>query len=178
MYKIVGADQKEYGPVTEEQLWQWISEGRANGQTLARFNDGPLKPLSTYPEFAAALGITLQAPGTTTPPPPPPSAPPPLTLGSGIPTSSAGPPPTHGMAIAGLVCGILGLFCCGPLFSTLGLVFSAIALSKINQDPLRHSGKGVALAGLLLSVLGYIFFAVLLSTGMFRRTFRRFPRYF
>ena len=33
MYKIIGADQKEYGPVTAEQLRQWIAEGRVNGQT-------------------------------------------------------------------------------------------------------------------------------------------------
>jgi hypothetical protein len=33
MYKIIGADGKEYGPVTIEQLRQWIAEGRANAQT-------------------------------------------------------------------------------------------------------------------------------------------------
>ena len=33
MYKIIGADQKEYGPVTPEQLRQWITEGRASLQT-------------------------------------------------------------------------------------------------------------------------------------------------
>src|SRR5262245_21124509 len=53
MYKIVGADQKEYGPVSEEQIRQWITEGRANAQTIARFGEGPWKPLVTFPEFAA-----------------------------------------------------------------------------------------------------------------------------
>ncbi len=33
MYKIIGADGKEYGPVTSEQVRQWITEGRANAQT-------------------------------------------------------------------------------------------------------------------------------------------------
>ena len=33
MYKIIGADQKEYGPVSAEQLRLWIAEGRVNGQT-------------------------------------------------------------------------------------------------------------------------------------------------
>lgn len=33
MYKIIGADGKEYGPVTIEQLRQWLSEGRVNLQT-------------------------------------------------------------------------------------------------------------------------------------------------
>jgi hypothetical protein len=34
MYKIIGADQKEYGPVSVEQLRQWISQGRVNTQTI------------------------------------------------------------------------------------------------------------------------------------------------
>ena len=33
MYKIIGADQKEYGPIAADQLRQWISEGRINGET-------------------------------------------------------------------------------------------------------------------------------------------------
>ena len=33
MYKIIGADGKEYGPVNAEQLRQWLTEGRVNQQT-------------------------------------------------------------------------------------------------------------------------------------------------
>ena len=33
MYKIIGGDQKEYGPVTADQLRAWITEGRVNGLT-------------------------------------------------------------------------------------------------------------------------------------------------
>ena len=33
MYKIIGADQKEYGPITAEQLRQWLAEGRVNANT-------------------------------------------------------------------------------------------------------------------------------------------------
>jgi hypothetical protein len=33
MYKIIGADGKEYGPVSAEQLRQWQAEGRVNAQT-------------------------------------------------------------------------------------------------------------------------------------------------
>jgi hypothetical protein len=168
MFKIVGADQKEYGPVTEEQVRQWISEGRANGQTIARLGDGPWKPLSTFPEFAATFG------GATPNP-----SPPPLTLppAYGAPMTSAAAPPTNGMAIAGLSCSIVGLFCCGPIFSTLGLIFSVLALSQINQNPSRFSGRGVAVAGVALALVGYALFAVLLFSGVLRRAFKRFPRY-
>ncbi len=170
MYKIVGADQKEYGPVTEEQMRQWIADGRANAQTLARFGDGPWKQLSTFPEFANSLG-TLPPPSSSIPPL---SAPPP-PLTSPI-TPGALPPATSGMAVAGLTCSILGLFCCGPIFSTLGLVFSALALSQINQNPSRYTGKNMAIAGLVLALIGYVIFAVLLISGVFGRAIRGFPR--
>jgi len=172
MYKIVGADQKEYGPITEEQLRQWIIEGRANAQTIVRFNEGPWKALSTFPEFASALGTSSAAV-----PPPPPTTLPPLAPGT-LSSSSVVAPPNHGMAIAGLICSILGLFCCGPIFSTLGLVFSILALAQINENPLRYSGKGLALAGIILAVIGYGLFALFLFSGLFRRAWRRFPRHF
>jgi hypothetical protein len=57
MYKIIGGDQKEYGPVTTEQLRQWIAEGRVNGQTLVQAEGvAEWKPLSAMPEFADTLG--------------------------------------------------------------------------------------------------------------------------
>ena len=56
MYKIIGADQKEYGPVAAEQVRKWIAEGRANAQTRARAGESDdWKPLSDFPEFADAL---------------------------------------------------------------------------------------------------------------------------
>jgi hypothetical protein len=175
MYKILGADQKEYGPVTEEQLRQWIAEGRANALTSAKFGDGPWKPLSSFPEFAAALG-TLPPPPAAAPTSPPPLGAPTTTPLSPLPGSA--PQTTSGMAVAGLICSILGLFCCGPIFSTLGLVFSALGLSQINREPSKYSGKGAAIAGLVLALVGYVIFAIMLSTGVLSRTFRHFPRHF
>src|SRR5258707_5635306 len=56
MYKIIGADQKEYGPVTGEQLRQWFIEGRVNGQTLIKAEtETEWKPLASSPEFADLL---------------------------------------------------------------------------------------------------------------------------
>jgi len=34
MYKIIGADGKEYGPVSVDQIRQWAAAGRINAQTL------------------------------------------------------------------------------------------------------------------------------------------------
>ena len=57
MYKILGVDGREYGPVTAEQLRQWIREGRANAQTKAQAEGATeWKPISAFPEFADLAG--------------------------------------------------------------------------------------------------------------------------
>ena len=56
MYKIIGGDQKEYGPVTADELRRWIAEGRLGGQSLVRAeSEGGWLPLASFPEFAEAL---------------------------------------------------------------------------------------------------------------------------
>lgn len=65
MYRIIGADGKEYGPITAEQLAQWIAEGRANGQTRVRAEGtAEWRDLCEFPEFAIPLGTRprIQAP--------------------------------------------------------------------------------------------------------------------
>lgn len=85
-YKIIGADGKEYGPISSEQLRQWIKEGRANAQTKVLLEGTTeWKPLSEFPDLASAL----PGPGPGIPP----GAPPPLrpTLGtSPFPPAGAG----------------------------------------------------------------------------------------
>lgn len=72
MYKIIGADGREYGPVGADQVKQWIAEGRANAQTRAQAQGaGDWKPLADFAEFHPSLGI----PGGAPPPIAPPVAP-------------------------------------------------------------------------------------------------------
>jgi len=143
MYYLIGADQKEYGPVDADEVRAWIAEGRANGQTLARLEGGPWKPLSTFPEFAATLGAAPQ--------------PPPVPLAQASLAGRA--PETNGMAVAGLVMGILsmtiGLVCCGLVFNILGIIFSSVALSQLKRS--QQSGRNLAIVGLVLSLLGLLF---------------------
>ena len=69
MYTIIGADQREYGPVSEEQIAQWIAQGRADARTRARAGEGgEWKPLSEFPEFAAALAARRSLARTAPPP--------------------------------------------------------------------------------------------------------------
>ena len=56
-YLIIGGDGKEYGPVTDADVRQWLAEGRLNAQSMAKAeSDAEFRPLSAFPEFAAAFG--------------------------------------------------------------------------------------------------------------------------
>jgi hypothetical protein len=56
MYKIIGADGKEYGPIAAEQLRQWIAENRVNAQTrILAESATEWKTVADCPEFAAAV---------------------------------------------------------------------------------------------------------------------------
>ncbi len=71
MYRIIGADGKEYGPVSADQMKQWIAEGRVNLQTrVLAEGTTEWKTIAELPEFAAPT--PTPAPGA--PPPPPMSA--------------------------------------------------------------------------------------------------------
>lgn len=62
MFKMIGGDGQEYGPVTAEQLRQWIWDHRANGQTLVRAEgEADWKPLGAWPEFADTLTAASRA---------------------------------------------------------------------------------------------------------------------
>jgi TM2 domain-containing membrane protein YozV len=73
MYRIVGKDGQQYGPVTAEQLRGWIAENRANAQTLVQADGSQdWKPLGSFSEFAADLkppAMSAAAPPTITLPP-------------------------------------------------------------------------------------------------------------
>ena len=81
MYKVIGADKKEYGPVTAEIIKRWVAEGRANSQTQVQAEGSTeWKPLSEFPEFAELLG-TSAAPSSPQAPWEPPAVPAELVLG-------------------------------------------------------------------------------------------------
>jgi TM2 domain-containing membrane protein YozV len=56
MYRIVGADGRQYGPAGAEEIRRWIADKRVHHQTLAQQEGSPeWKPLESFPEFAAEL---------------------------------------------------------------------------------------------------------------------------
>ena len=153
MYIITGADGRDYGPVTADQLRAWIAEGRANAQTRVREEGVPdWKLLAEFPEFAAQATVQPTAAGT---------APAPFPV---APSSR-----TNSMATAGMVLGILsltlGCCCYGLPFNVAGIICSSIALSQIKNDPVNHQGRGMAIAGLVFSILSIVVAGLLLAFG-------------
>lgn len=141
-YSIIGHDQKQYGSVTEDQLRQWIREGRANAQTRVQAEGSTeWKSLSEIPEFAAALKGAL-------PPPLPPVA------------TTVAPQKTSALAVTSLVLGILGLFTCG-LSALAGLICGIVAMVKVKNSDGKLGGGGIALAGTIVSGIFLIMLPIL-----------------
>jgi hypothetical protein len=154
MYRIIGADGREYGPITAEQVREWIAEGRANAQTFAR-TEGATQwtPLIEYLEFAPVLARLA-------PPAPVPG-----------PISITPAPRTNSMAVASMVMGLLsvtcGLCCCyGMPFNVLGIVFSLVALAQIRNDPQNQQGRSLAIAGLVLSLASIVLAVLFVTLGL------------
>ena len=70
-------------------------------------------------------------------------------------------PHKKGLAIASLVCGIIGGV--ASTFSLAALICGHISLMNIKKDPKTYGGKGLTIAGLILGYLGVVL-ALLLGT--------------
>jgi Domain of unknown function (DUF4190) len=83
-------------------------------------------------------------------------------------TYNAPPPPpgygyqqqqtSNGMAVAALVCGIVGLLIANIILGPLAIIFGGIALSRANKGAPR---KTMAIWGLALGILDVVIFVVL-----------------
>lgn len=82
---MIGGDGRQYGPVSVEQIKQWVAEGRATPQTLLRVEGGEWKPLATFPEFVGVV-----------------TSPPPVVTGAAWPANAA--------LKSRIAAGVLGIF--------------------------------------------------------------------
>ena len=98
--------------------------------------------------------------------------------------------PTHTLAIASLIFGILGLVgICPGLGSIVAVITGGMAQREIQSDPARFTGDGLAKAGLILGWIGiglvalgicaaiayFLFIAVIIGTSDFEGSFRLVP---
>jgi hypothetical protein len=150
MYKIIGADGNEYGPIAAAQVRQWIAEGRLNGLSKIQVDgSGVWMQLRDMPEFSTLV----------------PASPPPISLGAPRPPSfpsaprppsPSGLPPNNPLAAWSLGTGIASLPCCFSfILSPVSIVLGAVALSQINRNP-NQGGRGMAAAGIVLGSISLV----------------------
>lgn len=75
---------------------------------------------------------------------------------------------SSGLSIAGMVLGILSICCCciSYVFAIPAFILSIIALAK------KKSGKGMAIAGLITSIIGLIFSVIILISNIIARPYK------
>ena len=143
MYKIVGVDGQQYGPVSAEEIRRWIAEHRVNAQTLVHLEGSPdWKPLGLFPEFASELKVL---PPLITPPPAAADA---SRASNKIPAGICGIL-LGGLGIhkfilgytgAGIVLLLVTLLTCGiawPMTHLIGLIEGIIYLCKSDEEFVR-----------------------------------------
>jgi len=130
MFKIIGADQKEYGPVATAQIRQWIIDGRLTGQTQAqREGSTEWQPLSAFEEFADVLRPAAPSPAA----PAPMGAPAPMAAAAPTGSREAAFSAVKGPAIALIITSAIamGLY----LIRGLMLLFVGGAMLQQNLPP-------------------------------------------
>jgi len=131
MYKIIGDDGKEYGPVGLEDVRQWIAQGRVNGHTRVRPEGAAdWQSAASVPEINALLAG-----------PPAPSA--------AVPAGAIANPPAgvrSGLAITSFVFGLI--LCLGPITGLPAIICGHIAHARTRRSPREFGGAGF--------ILGYV----------------------
>jgi hypothetical protein len=95
-----------------------------------------------------------------TPPPAPVSEWQNQNIGSNTPFQ---PPPTgqdQTLAIVSLVCGILSILCCGLITGIPAIITGYMAKNNVDTNPNQYSGRGMALAGMILGSIGTVLFII------------------
>lgn len=163
------------GPVPTEDMIDRIAMGEISPTDLA-WCEGMADwlPVAQIPQLQVAPPVKPEAPAAA----PVGAAPasPYQTPAAAAPAASPsyavpGQPPSQGLAIGSLVCGILAIVTCclwpfGIVFIIAAVVLGHIALGKIKADPARNGGKGMAKAGLITGYIGLLFFLISLVLFM------------
>ncbi len=142
MYKIIGADGNEYGPVSREQLREWMAQGRVGAQTRVRPEaGGEWQPLGSYPE----LNFTATEPPVSSALRPPSAADrASKKVAAGVCGILIGALGIHkfilGYTGAGLIMLLVSVLTCGiaaPVFGIIGLIEGILYLTKSDEEFVR-----------------------------------------
>ena len=142
MYKIIGTDGRQYGPVNTEQIRRWLAENRLHAQTLVQSEGASdWKPLGSLAEFAADLNAVpppiIPAPGAA-------AARASQKIAAGIFGILLGSLGIHkfilgytGAGLIMLLVTVLTCFILSPLMHLIGLIEGIIYLTKSDEEFVR-----------------------------------------
>jgi hypothetical protein len=149
MYKILGADGKEYGPVTVERLGQWLVQGRINGQTQIQVTgSAEWRPAAQLPELASLFAPPSLPPAKAVPPP---VLRPPKALAK-----------SQGLAVVSFVLSVVSfVLCLSALTGIPAIICGHIARRRAARLPERYAGAGFAMAGIVLGYASILFSLVI-----------------
>jgi prepilin-type processing-associated H-X9-DG protein len=83
------------------------------------------------------------------------------------PAAPEAQPKTSRLAIASLICGIVGP-CTVGLCSVIGIILGIVGLVKIGKEPAAMRGRGLAIAGIVVSGVGIVMLPLIIGfLGMF-----------
>ena len=86
------------------------------------------------------------------------------TLNADSPPLVLPPRDLNGLAIGSLVCGLFWMWGIG---SIAAIILGYIALRQIRRDPFRLTGKGMAIAGIVLGWIGVLGLLLIISLGIY-----------
>jgi hypothetical protein len=76
---------------------------------------------------------------------------------------------TNGLALTSMILGIvamvLSISIIGLVSAILALIFGAIGLSQINKNKEKYKGKGFAIAGLVMGIIGCAIYGLLIAAA-------------
>lgn len=141
-----GKDNTQHGPVSEQEIQTLASSGQIDSSTIIwREGMADWIPMKDVPEFQSAA-VDSASPYSS-----------PQT-NAAQPTSHhpVVAPPTDGLAIASLVCGILAVISCyiWGLFGLPAVICGHMSLKKMKNSVTPIGGRGMAIAGLITGYIG------------------------
>ena len=141
MYKVIGKDGRESGPIEREELRRWIFEHRVIETSMVKAEGSDVwVPIGKTPEFAEFFSGGSAAPKSSIP-----------TSTAGISEALRG---THPLCIWGFCFSIASfVICCfGLPLGVAGFILSLLGLVTVVKDP-RYKGKMLAIIGIIVSLL-------------------------
>jgi GYF domain 2/Domain of unknown function (DUF4190) len=163
---FVGRSGQQTGPFSVEQLKGMAASGELQATDLV-WKDGMAgwEPAATLPGVFPGSPDAAQAPQENRVP---------LAQATVLPPVGAAGPKPNGMALTGMILGIVSLLfvcCCyGFPFNVAGIVFSLVGMNQIKADP-NQGGKQMAVAGLWCSIASIVIGVILLGIALASNTF-------